>query len=65
VKDEVIQIIVRPEDNRCEGCGELLGDDIYETDDMVVLCKPCFDLCVEEDGGTQWMITRSWSASIG
>jgi hypothetical protein len=47
---KVIQVIVRPEDNRCEGCREELGEDIYETDDMVVLCKACFDNCVEEGG---------------
>ena len=31
----------------CEGCGDLT-DELFETDDMVSLCKPCYDLCLEE-----------------
>lgn len=45
---EVIKIVVKPEDGRCEGCGELLGEEFFETDDMVVLCKPCFVECLDE-----------------
>lgn len=48
MSEETVKIVVKPEDGRCEGCGELLGDEFFETDDMVVLCKPCFDLCKEE-----------------
>lgn len=31
----------------CESCGDPT-DELFETNDMVMLCKPCYDLCVEE-----------------
>lgn len=48
MEGDVIQIVVKPEDGKCEGCGELLGEEFFETDDMVVLCKPCFESCKED-----------------
>ena len=32
----------------CEGCGEPIGDEVFETDDMVVLCKKCWELCLAD-----------------
>lgn len=46
--DEDVQIIVMPEDGLCEGCHEPIGEEVFETDDMVVVCRKCWDLCVEE-----------------
>jgi len=46
--DEVVHVIVRPEDNKCEGCGDELGEEFFETYDMVTVCKKCWDLCVED-----------------
>jgi hypothetical protein len=31
----------------CEGCGKLTSD-VFETDDMVLLCQECFDECVKD-----------------
>lgn len=41
---EVVQVIVLPEDGRCEGCGDPLGEEISETEDMLVVCKNCAEL---------------------
>jgi hypothetical protein len=46
--EEEIQLAVRPEDGLCEGCREPLGDEYFETDDMVVLCRPCWEGCVAD-----------------
>jgi Zn finger protein HypA/HybF involved in hydrogenase expression len=48
MSDEVIHLTVVPADGKCEGCGELIGDELFETDDMVVVCRKCWDDCVEE-----------------
>ena len=42
---EEVYLIVVPEDGLCEGCGEPLGDDPCETDDMVVVCRACYEDC--------------------
>lgn len=47
--EETVYLIVRPGDNKCEGCGEQLEDEFFETDDMVIVCKKCWDLCIEEE----------------
>jgi len=47
-EDDVVRIVVRPEDGLCEGCGEQIGDEIFETDDMVTVCKKCWELCLKE-----------------
>lgn len=49
MSEEAIQLIVRPEDGLCEGCSEPLGEEIFETDDMVVLCRKCWDACAENE----------------
>jgi hypothetical protein len=46
---ESVQLIVLPEDGLCEGCREQLGDEVFETDDMVVLCPKCWDECPPEE----------------
>jgi hypothetical protein len=46
--EDVVQIIVVPEDGLCEGCGEPFGDEVFETDDMMILCRRCWDDCLEE-----------------
>lgn len=35
----------------CEGCGESGVAELLETDDGVMLCKPCFEACIEESNG--------------
>jgi len=49
--DEFVQPIVIPEDVCCESCGDPLGDDVFETADMVVVCRQCWNLGVEETKG--------------
>lgn len=43
------RLIVLPDDGKCEGCGGPLGGRAFETDDMVIVCRDCWDLCVEEN----------------
>ena len=45
---EYVQIVVVPEDGLCEGCRQPIGEEVFETDDMVTLCRACRDDCVEE-----------------
>ena len=47
--EEVINLVVVPDDGLCEGCGEPIGEEIFETGDMVVVCRKCWDLCCEEE----------------
>lgn len=43
-----LHLVVNPEDGLCEGCAGPIGDDPRETDDMIVLCRACWDICVDE-----------------
>lgn len=47
-KEPDVVIVVVPEDGLCEGCREPLGEDMFETDDMLVVCRGCYELCCEE-----------------
>lgn len=40
--NETVYLTVVPADGKCEGCGDPVGDAIFETDDMVRLCKKCW-----------------------
>lgn len=47
-----ITLVVKPASGLCEGCGYVLGEEFYETDDAVVVCRKCYELC-SEDGGVE------------
>lgn len=46
--EEVVHLVVVPEDGKCEGCGQPIGEEIFETEDMVKLCRACWDECIKE-----------------
>lgn len=46
--EEVVHLVVVPEDGKCEGCGQPIGGEVFETEDMVTVCRSCWDECVEE-----------------
>ena len=46
--EETVHLTVIPKDGLCEGCGEPIEEEIFETEDMVILCKPCWKAMLEE-----------------
>lgn len=47
--DEVVHLTVIPEDGLCEGCHEPIGENVYETEDMIVVCEKCWNMLLEDD----------------
>jgi hypothetical protein len=45
---EDIYLLVVPADGLCQGCGDPLGEEVFEDDMGIILCRGCWDLCEEE-----------------